>query len=72
MSKDKLLVYSLDDLNTAKGIYGEDMTLKDIIVHDNIIPIVSEIIKEPTLDIETEFNSKIEPLLAEIKPKVIG
>ena len=72
MSKDKLLVYSLDDLNTAKGIYGEDMTLKDIIVHDNIIPIVSEIIKEPTLDLETEFNKIIEPLLAEIKPKVIG
>lgn len=72
MSKDKLLVYSLDDLNTAKGIYGEDMALKDIIIHDNIIPIVSEIIKEPTLDIETEFNKIIEPLLAEIKPKVIG
>lgn len=68
---DKLLPYSLEDLNTAKGIYGEDLTQQSIVIHDNIIPIITTILKEQEYNLEKKFQELIKPILDAIKPKVI-
>lgn len=68
IKKDKLIVYGLNDLTTARGIFGEDITIKDIYTHQYAPVILEKLFADKELmskeiDIEAEFEKEISAIL---------
>jgi hypothetical protein len=72
VKKDKLIAYGLADIGSARAVFGEDITQKDIAVHNYGELIIEQISNEKmlneNLDFETEFEKRIGDYYTENPP----
>ena len=70
VKKDKLIAYGLADIGSARAVFGEDISQKDIAIHNYGEMIIEQISNEKmlneNLDFEVEFDKRIANYYTEI------